>query len=437
MKQKLLYSMIFVLAACSFLTAQSREDECRETLLRMKPDLVIPEGFNPCKALAAHVQSTMNTLRLRGAPPPDVSPRDLQSDKDNAGQSVAAANQSDAVPALYPFALAGGSIGGTGSDGGTNALTTISLNPAIFFGNMDDPKESARLGRMMDFSVIVPLTQIEELETDDLQYLGVRARINIHGAKEGGELYQRVQQQFVQVLESSHMELQQIQAMLETAPDYNTCIAQFEEVLASRADPSTISIACGEEFSVALADKHFSAFALGMEKLVKEADAKYFGLDLRADFGDPTLGAIDSARGTSLFAGIGYGFSNEHKKLNTGNTNLNSRLGIRYKDMENIEATVFDIDGALGVEIAKPFQFQQIKFGFGFEFRAGIEEKTENIAFDELDEALETNYLFFRTSMNVPITPSNSFAVQYGTSFWGDKPSVLAINFNWKLLLED
>jgi hypothetical protein len=422
------------LLTCVTLYAQDRTSECFNEYMRLNPDVPITMDDDPCLVLAVHLQSEMDQQRLRA---PGISPRDLQTNKSTSAQSVAAANQSDAVPALYPFALAGGSIGGSGSEGGTNALTAISLNPAIFFGDMDDPEESARLGRMMDFSVIVPLTQIEDPLAHDLQYLGVRARINMTGAEEGGKLYNDVVNAFKGVLAMSELEEAGIQELLLNAPDFKTCIAQFEAVLQGQSDPGTLSMACGEDFSVVASDEQFSTYKLLLQQLVQQADSKYFGLDLRADFGDPTLGAIDSARGTSIFAGVGYGFSKDNKKINSGSTNFNSRLGLRYKDMEDLEATIFDIDGALGIEIARPFQYQQIKFGCGLEFRTSIEERVDNIIYDRLDEALETDYLFFRAALNVPITASNSFAVQYGTSVIGDKPSVLVVNFNWKLLLED
>lgn len=431
--------VLIVIAVLSIVSlhAQNRNAECLTEYNRLNPDVPITIDEDPCLVLAVHLQSELDQQRLRGTRAPSITPRDLQSNKTTSSQSVAAANQSDAVPALYPFALAGGSVGGAGTEGGTNALTAISLNPAIFFGNMDDPEQSARLGRMMDLSVIVPLTKIEDPLEDELQYLGVRARINMTGAEEGSQLYSDVLNAFKGVLAMSELEEAGIHQLLVNAPDLPTCVAQMEEVLAGNADPGTIAIACGEDFSVARADQHFSSYKYLLEQLVEQADSKYFGLDLRGDFGDPTLGAIDSARGTSIYAGVGYGFSKENKEQHAGTTNFNSRLGLRYKDMEDIEATVFDIDGALGIEIARPFHYQQIKFGCGLEFRTSIEESTENIIYDRLDEALETDYLFFRVALNVPITASNSFAVQYGTSVIGDKPSVLSVNFNWKLLLEN
>jgi hypothetical protein len=105
--------------------------------------------------------------------------------------------------------------------------------------------------------------------------------------------------------------------------------------------------------------------------------------------------------------------------------------------MDDLEATLFDVDGALGFEFARPFQYQQIKFALGIEFRKSFEEKISVPVSDDLEEAFETDYLFGRFSVNVPITASNSFSFQFGKAIAGNKPTILSVNFNWKLLLDD
>ena len=41
-----------------------------------------------------------------------------------------------------------------------------------------------------------------------------------------------------------------------------------------------------------------------LARIRRAADANYFGADIRMDFGDPTLGAVENARGRSFFAGL-------------------------------------------------------------------------------------------------------------------------------------
>lgn len=45
-----------------------------------------------------------------------------------------------------------------------------------------------------------------------------------------------------------------------------------------------------------------------------KADSKYFGLDLRFDSGDPTLGSKPGAAGTRLFGGLARGRTLEDKR---------------------------------------------------------------------------------------------------------------------------
>jgi hypothetical protein len=367
----------------------------------------------------------------------DIAPRDLQTDRSNNAGTVSALNQAEAVPALYPFALGGGSVGGAGSEAGTNALTAISINPAIFFADMNDVDESAKWGRLMDLTAIVPLNGISSLDSNRLEYFGLRGRINFTGAEKGGELYQNVITSFGHVLNSADIETDLIQQIIEDSPDCVRCAMQFQKVANGEAKAGSIESVCGSPYSVDESDEVFRSFKEDIDRLIHAADKKYFGLDLRADFGDPTLGAVENARGTSIFAGIGYGFSGDAGGKKKHYTSLHSRLGIRYKDMEDFEGTIFDIDGAAGFEFSWPYQFQQIKFGLGLEFRASLDEQIDQAPPGDLDQAFETDYLYFRTSLNVPITHSNGIGVQYGTSIVGDKSPILSVNFSWNLLLED
>jgi len=442
---------ILLLHIFSNLSAQNNDDECKRMLKQYKTlhsysDEDIDSEENPCNVLAIALQTELEESRLRMAPTEiDVSsidldfltPRSLQTNKVNAPNSVAALNQSEAVPSLFPFALAGGSIGGTGSEGGANALTSISLNPAIFFTDMNDAKESAKWGRLMDLSVIFPLNQVEEPDLQKLSYLGLRGRINLTGVANGDHLYENVLSEFSDVLKNSEAESNAIERILNATNNCDECIKQFLRVINQGEDVATLSRVCGEGFNIEEGDAIFRSFKEELDKLLLEADRKYFGLDIRSDFGDPTLNAIDSASGTSLFLGVGYGFSNQRVKNRGASIGLNTRLGFRYKDMEDIESNIFDIDGAIGMDLAWPYHFQQIKLGLGVEFRANLEENLEAPIDIDLSEAYETDYLYFRLALNIPITPSNGISLQYGTSIAGEKASILSFNFSWNLLLAD
>ena len=126
--------LAFLLFASSI---YSQSDCCGEAYKRLGIRIDVEEGEDTCFVVAAALQSDLSSTRASQPEPNTLpvkpTPRDLQTRKTNVPNSVAAINQGDAAPSLYPFALGGGSVGGTGSDAGTNALTTLSLNPAIFF----------------------------------------------------------------------------------------------------------------------------------------------------------------------------------------------------------------------------------------------------------------------------------------------------------------
>ena len=451
---KRIFAILFYISVLpiSNFSAQVNGDDCKKLLKQHTARSVFSEAYidgleNPCYLLATwlHDEFQESRLGLSAEKNNDASslkldfltPRSLQSSKVNNPNSVASASQSDAIPSLYPFALAGGTIGGAGSNGGTNALTAVSINPAMFFADMSDAKESAKWGRLMDLSVIFPLNNVESDNNQNLDYLGLRGRINLTGVEKGDELFEKVLLNFNDVLETSKVEIDVINDILIASNNCEACFNQFLKVINEGQDASTIATICGKEFSIKKGDEEFKSFKEELDNLLSEADRKYFGLDLRADFGDPTLNAVDSASGTSMFLGIGYGFSGKGIKGKGAFASLNSRLGIRYKDMEVVDASLFDIDGALGIDLSWPYQFQQIKLGIGFEFRANLEEKLETIVETDLSEAYETDYLYFRLALNIPITATNGISLQYGTAIAGEKASILSFNFSWNLLLED
>lgn len=407
---------------------------CGEAYRKLRLTTIIPDR-DTCRYIAFRIQSNIDDSREIALEKRTITPRDLQTKKTNTPNSVSALNQGDAAPALYPFALGGGSVGGTGSEGGTNALTTLSLNPAIFFADMDNAGESAKWGRLMDMSVILPLNEIQSGALDKLSYLGIRARVNTLGSLKGSKLDEQAAAAFREVLENAGQEQQRIKDLMMNASNCEKCIEQLNKFSLGQGSASAVSLACNGEFGGTDGDAIYKAFDEKLQELLEEADKKYFGLDLRGDFGDPTLGAVDSARGTSLYAGVGWGKS--FKGDQDASKNFRLSLGLRYKDLETVDANAFDLDGAAGFDITWPYQFQQIKLGVGLEFRKNFEKNVDDMTVMDLTEAFETDYLFFRTSLNIPITPSNSFSFQYGTAIAGEKSTVLSLNFNWKLLLED
>jgi hypothetical protein len=159
-----------------------------------------------------------------------------------------------------------------------------------------------------------------------------------------------------------------------------------------------------------------------------EADSKYFGLDLRFDFGDPTLGAVDSARATSIDAGLAWGRQFLGAEPTGPSAGLKARVGARYTNLTDLKETSYAFDGAVGFEGRRPIeQGQVITASAGFEFRYG--------GSSTIEDQLQTNYTVFRAALAVPVAGATGVTLAVAAPIDGPISPVLSVNFNWGLLL--
>jgi hypothetical protein len=159
-----------------------------------------------------------------------------------------------------------------------------------------------------------------------------------------------------------------------------------------------------------------------------EADSKYFGLDLRFDFGDPTLGAVANARATSIDVGLAWGQQFLGAHPTEASIGLKARGGARYTHLSDIEGTSYAFDGGFGFEGRRPLeQGQLITASTGFEFRYGGEDGAE--------EQLQTNYTVFRAALAVPLAGMTGLTLAVAAPIDGPISPALSVSFNWGLLL--
>ncbi len=421
--------------------------------------LGVPGGDQPallgriCKTLASYITIQFQRLEYQGAPTrekaPEPSARDLQARTTATAGDAGSPTQAEAVSTVEPVALAGGSLAAVGSDGGSDAIVAFSVNPASLFGSSAPAKASGK-SRSWDLTLLFPAGNVsndneEEAGKDDraIDYFGARLRVNITGLSKGDAVYKDAVEKFQAILNQRADIHGSIVKALTEAADMAQCTDVMLRVASGAISRAAIEGACGGVIlDLDTIDKQEDAFRKALREALFKADQYYWGLDLRTDFGDPTLGAVDSSAGTFFYAGLAAGkrFGNvDTRSVDDTYFGLRGHVGVRFANLEDIkDDSHFSVDGAVGVEIKRPLESQDLQFAAGLNFRFGVSESENLKALSNLDQRLQTDYLLLRLSLDVPITASNSISVSYSTPLGiGDIGPALSLNANWKLLLPD
>lgn len=350
-----------------------------------------------------------------------VKPRDIQSTAPQGAATGGSAAQNEAVPGIQPLALAGGAVAAAGNDAGANAIVAVTLNPAAFVVPTDTAgARLARASRFSDVTVLFPATSFDESEDFAIDYIGLRARINVTGLSRGSRVMDRATELFGELVVNEQALLEDIQALLETAPDVVACTRALLEGLSEEGP-------CGGRLEE-VDRSRYEVFRRQLEAAREIADSEYFGLDLRTDFGDPTLGAVDNARGTVIMGGVAYGREMIRTGRETSTWGFKTRLGLRYTDLEDVDETNLSVDGGFALELLSRYQFAAIRVSTGIEFRYGD-------APDDLEEALRTDLGEWRTSLTVPVSDANAVSMSFAVPFSSDIGPTFNVNLNWGLLL--
>ena len=335
--------------------------------------------------------------------------------------------QGDAVPAVTPTGLASGSLALVGSEGGDDALVALGLNPAVLFFINEASSALARYSRLMDLSVFVPLKKEHEESAEGdggPDYVGARLRLNWLGAGAGEKLWQSADSLLTDWFAKSETQVQLILVLLREAPDLKACAS----ALASNAEAPVINAGCGRPLQLGVDDNAAARLGLELERIRRSLDSRYFGADIRVDWGDPTLGAVENASGTFLFAGLAYGRRFTGADEGDPELGLRMRLGARHATLEHNDSTSFAVEGGLGLELARVLDQQEVTAAAGLEFRYGDGDGGS-------DKQFQTDYLVLRSSLVIPVTPSNSLSIAVGVPVAGAISSYLSVNFNWGLML--
>jgi len=383
----------------------------------------------PCEQLAEALVDRVTTPHILDAMLAYTPARDFQSRTTGNPGTAGAPNQGEAVPTVQPLALAGGSIAAVGSEGGTDAIAAFSINPTVLFG-AQDPVHAAALSRLLDLTVLAPVNDLDRDQNGKIDYWGVRARLNVIGPGAGKHLAEAVRAFAANTQRSANLAAS-LDTIVRETPRFAPCVAGFR---ADSVSPERIGTACGRELDVAPDPETLERFRNALALARDSADARYLGLDLRLDQGDPTLGATPAAAGTRLFAGAAYGRRIVGPASNQPSFGIKGRVGVQHVSLDDATLAESDrtnttLDGAVSFDFSYPYEFQPLKLAAGLEFRTGDPPVAGT------EKEFQTNFLNARLSLDVPITAANSISITFTGPLTGKERPILAINGNWQLLL--
>jgi hypothetical protein len=413
---RIVFAGLLLLGGAASAAAQGRRPEAADSTCTEAIAAKRLRGTG-CLQLAAQMVDSLTRLLYRPAP------RDLQ--RDGIGSATAGSlAQSEPVPGAQPLGVGGASLAAVGADSGAKAIVALTINPAIFFTSPSQTEAIARASRIADLTVLFPVDDLDRDEDGRVDYFGARLRLNFTGSKQGGVLARAGETLLKAVRAEADLALR-LAPFLGQAPRVADC---YDALLAGRRDQGLVTERCGGPFTIALDERRYEELRQQLSEARAEADAKYFGLDLRFDFGDPTLGAVENARATSINAGIAWG----QQFLSTDRTGPSAgfklRAGGRYTHLSDVSETSYAFDAALGLEARRPLdEGQAITASAGFEFRYGGERDVEDL--------LQTNYTVFRAAVAVPVAGATGIVLAVAAPIDGPISPVLSVNFNWGLLL--
>ncbi len=387
-----------------------------------------------CKQLATFLEDAVSTptfmslfkSRVSSDTALQPTPRKLQSMRSNEADVSGVPGQSQAAPTAQPTGLAAANVSAAGTDQGTSAIAAISINPLTLLGGTDTAA-AAKWSRLTDLTVLIPVSSANG-SPGRLGYFGLRGRLNLTGVSAGERLLSNVDSAFAKIITASTRLTERLKTALESLPDSATVARCAEAVM--KASLGDTPDACLGKVTIGLNQADYEeahrAVALAREK----ADARYFGLDLRFDHGDPTLARDPTKEVTALQAGLAFGRRILKPDPNAVTLGLQGRIGVRYSDPKiSTDSVVWSLDGAVGLETSRLLSNDQpVRFTTGLEFRYGNKP-------DDVAERAQTDYLIVRGGLAVPLIGGTSVSLGFTGPLTGDVSPDLSVNFNWGLLM--
>lgn len=392
-----------------------------------------PPANQACFALAVaiytHVTTSEAAAILKAEPVRvgDVfSQRDLQNRSAQGAALAGTAAQGRAVPGVQPAGVAAGTIAAVGTDAGQDAIAALSLNPGMLFLADEATKQLARLSRFADVTLFIPVSGItqseEDAETGKLRYFGARLRLNFVGLSAGSTVWERADELLKKRIATAAIATAALAETLNTTKTLRACVA----ALLDGGTAQAVIDSCGAPFGFTPDLKAAAAIRDELTKIRRAADAKYLGVDVRYDVGDPTLGAVANSRGQFLFAGLAAGRNFGGSGMATAG--IRARLGLRHATLDSADNAEFAAEGGAGFNLSRYVGEDELNVEGAIEFRHGD-------APSDLVDRFQTNFVMLRASIIVPVMAGNSISINVGKPLSGTVSPVFSVNFNWGLLL--
>jgi hypothetical protein len=288
-------------------------------------------------------------------------------------------------------------------------------------------------------SIIVPFSTDGTMPTmpSDLghiaDYLGVRVRIN--AAALSDTTYTRAVAAYTAVMTEMQGVQPGVLAALNAAgaEHVHDCAAALE------ADVSTAAPKCGGRTvdRMALVDTVTRAEA-SIAAMRTEVDRWYAGLDLRADFGDPTFSRDPAVRGTFMTGAVAAGGSWSLKD-HVVDLTLRGRLGAIWSELSIGGAVRAGVDFAasIGVRVfggsitSSPTSLSAISIDVGVEGRLGDRPPGTGAT-------TQQDYLQLRGGVSIPLADGSAVGVALAVPLYGPGTgATLTLTGNWSLLLSN
>jgi hypothetical protein len=390
-----------------------------------------------CNNLAALILDTLSDPEAMKILVPEsvaraLSPRDFQSRSGGKTELGGSAGQSEAVPGVQPTAIASGSIAAVNTDAGRETIAALSVNPIVLFLAEKATQQLAKYSRLADLTVFVPVSSPTDgdgptppASESKLRYVGVRLRLNFAGHKAGKDLWQEADRLLEQRIVRLGKQIEPLFQILTSTSDVEGCTAALLDTKTSEA----VTEKCGSPFAFTANPTESEALRAAFAKIRRKADSQYWGLDLRMDTGDPTLGAVANSSGQYTFAGLSFGRQFGSESASGVSNGLRVRAGYRNVKLDSASSSASTWDFAAGYEMRRPIAGEdEMDLAIGVEIRGDSDSTT-------LDDALPKRLL--RGSISIPIVGGASVSLNLTKPLVNNSVATIAATFNWGLLLSN
>lgn len=419
--------------------AQQNEPKCQAVLKARDADLAKNTTEQFCTALAGLIITELSQPEakeiLKTILKPDVarvfSPRDMQNRSANQPELGGSIAQGQAVPGVQPAGVAAGSIAAVGTNAGRETIAALTFNPAVLFLAERASAQLARAARLADLTVFVPVSNAPEgdittvTSSSKLRYVGVRARVNITGVTDGTRLWREADALLEKRIARLATSTEHLFGLLVHTSDVEGCTAALLDTRTADA----VSDACGAPFGYTADIKEAQQIHDEFSKVRRAADRRYFGVDLRFDTGDPTLGAVANASGDFTFVGLAFGQRIGAETASGISSGIRVRLGVRHAKLDSQSKADITTDFAAGWEMRRAMaDEEELTLSAGVEWRQASDTPA-------LDAFQATKMI--RASMSIPLVKGAGVSLNLAKPLDSGGSPIITVSFNWGLLLSD